>query len=246
MKILVVDIETQPALAEIWGMWNENIPLARLRRPTSMLCFAAKWHDADESMFFSDWQHGHRRMVKNIHRLLDEADVVVHYNGQRFDVPHINREIAKHGLRPPSPFKQIDLYRVVKSTFKLDSNKLDHAASYFGLGNKVDTGGYDLWRGVMDKDPVARSQMEVYNRADVLLTERLYLFLRPWIYSHPSAALLRDSTVTHCNKCDSTRLHRRGTSASRSRLYQRYQCQDCGGWMKGTRAIGSVGAVGVG
>lgn len=244
-KILVLDIETQPALADVWRLWRENIPLARLRQPTEMLCFAAKWFGADWSIFYSQWNNGQTDMVKKIHELLDEADVVVHYNGKRFDVPHINREIARQRLAPPSPYKQVDLYQVVKSTFAMDSNKLQHLVEYFSLGEKEETGGYELWRGVMDGDPASQAQMQKYNLHDVTITEQAYLFLRPWIRSHPNMGLFVDLAVPVCRVCQGTQMQRRGHAITAQGMFQRYRCMDCGAWGRSGQKVNSADQRGI-
>ena len=44
-------------------------------------------------------------MIKGIHKLLDECDAVIHYNGSKFDIPTLNKEFLLHGLHPPAPYK---------------------------------------------------------------------------------------------------------------------------------------------
>lgn len=239
-KILVLDIETRPALADVWGLWNENIPLPRLREATKMLCFAAKWLGKDWAIFYSQWNNG-SDMVRKAWELLDDADVVIHFNGKRFDIPHLNREIAMAGFDPPSPYQQIDLYQVVKSTFKFDSNKLAHVADQFGLTGKAEHEGYEMWLKVMNGDPAAQQAMEVYNIQDVEVTEALYRKVRPWIRSHPNLGLFVDVARPVCPRCQGMRLQKRGTYETGMRMYQRFRCKDCGGWTKGSRAVNAVG-----
>src|SRR5690606_41747736 len=83
-------------------------------------------------------------MVKEAHRLLSAADAVIHFNGQRFDIPHLNREFVEAGLTPPSPYSQIDLLKVVKKNFRFPSNKLDYVTKKLGLDHKVQNGGHQL------------------------------------------------------------------------------------------------------
>src|SRR5690348_2588211 len=127
MRTLAIDIETSPNLADVWGLWQQNVGLNQLRESSEMLCFAAQFED-EPVQFYSSWDDGQVGMAAAAHRLLDEADAVLHYNGRRFDVPHLNREMLAAGFRPPSPFKQIDLLREVKSTFQFPSYKLAYVA----------------------------------------------------------------------------------------------------------------------
>ena len=67
-------------------------------------------------------------MLEGIHKLLDEADAVIHYNGKRFDIPSLNKEFLLNGMFPPAPFKEIDLLTVARGRFRFVSNKLDYVA----------------------------------------------------------------------------------------------------------------------
>ena len=42
-------------------------------------------------------------MLKRIYDLIDEADVVVHYNGKSFDMPTLSKEFIGQGWSPPAP-----------------------------------------------------------------------------------------------------------------------------------------------
>jgi len=67
-------------------------------------------------------------MLDDLHALMDEADVVCGWNSTTFDHKHIKREFLEAGMLPPSPTKDLDLMRVVKSQFRFPSNKLDYVA----------------------------------------------------------------------------------------------------------------------
>jgi len=179
-----------------------------------------------------------------MHSLLDDADVVIHYNGKKFDIPTLNKEFLLYGYAPPAPYKQIDLLRVVRSNFKFPSNKLDYVAQRLNLGKKVKHEGHELWIKCMNKDPLAWKKMERYNKQDVVLLEKVYDALLPWIKSHPNHNLYDD--VEHaCPSCGSSKLHRRGVNRTIGGVYQRYQCIDCGSWSQGTKSSKSVEVKGI-
>lgn len=233
-KILTLDIETSPALAYVWRLWKENIPLQRLVETGEVICFAAKWYDEDDVVFRSTYHDGKSAMVQAAHDLLDEADFVVTYNGKKFDIPHLNREILLDGFTPPAPYSQIDLYQVVKKTFMFTSNKLDHVSEQLKIGNKVEHAGFQLWVDCMANDNDAWSQMKEYNMHDVVLTEQLYTKLRPWISGHPHFSLYAEGTSRlSCPSCGSENLQSRGKARTAMSTYNRYQCQDCGKWTRG-------------
>ena len=199
-----------------------------------VLCYAAKWLDSDSIIFDSVHKSKPKKMLKGIHGLLDEADAVVHYNGTKFDIPTLNKEFLLHRYNPPSPYKQIDLLRVVRSQFRFPSNKLDYVAQRLGLGKKQEHEGHELWVKCMNGDRNAWQRMEDYNIQDVVLLEDLYNTILPWIKNHPNQNLHSESVC--CPTCGQQNLQKRGTAISSTGTYQRYQCKSCGSWSQGTKA----------
>lgn len=238
MRTLLIDIETSPLLADVWGLWQNNVSLNQLHESSRMLCFAAKWLGEPYVEFWSEYHDGPGLMVDKAWSLLNEADVVMHYNGRRFDVPHLNREFLLAGLLPPSPFKHIDLLDTAKKVFKFPSNKLEYVSKALGLKGKVHHEGHALWTKVMAGDEAAWKRMETYNKRDVVLLEQLYKKLRPWITSHPSHAAFEGEHV--CPRCGSDRLRKEGYAYTGQAKRQRYQCRKCGGWSQGTGSVSLV------
>jgi uncharacterized protein YprB with RNaseH-like and TPR domain len=219
----------------VWGLWQQNVSINQLMESSYVLCYAAKWLGEENVYFDSVHQSKPKSMLKGIHALLDSADAVIHYNGTKFDIPTLNKEFLLTKLLPPSPYKQIDLLRVVRSNFRFPSNKLDYVSQRLGLGSKHAHEGHDLWVKCMNGDKDAWKRMEEYNIQDVVLLESLYDNLLPWIKNAPNRNLYQD--ITGCPTCGSTCLHKRGTAVSTTGSYQRYQCRDCGSWSQGTKSI---------
>ena len=234
-KILLLDIEMAPNVAHVWGIWDQNIGINQLQESSYVMCYAAKWLDDKKMMFDSVKKSGEKKMLEGIHKLLDEADAVIHYNGKRFDIPSLNKEFLLHGMFPPAPFKEIDLLTVAKGRFRFVSNKLDYVAQRLGLGSKTSHEGHELWVKCMNGDKDAWKRMEAYNIQDVVLLERLYDKLLPWIKNHPNQNLFNESVV--CPTCGSHHLQKRGTAISTAGVYQRYQCKSCGSWSQGNKTI---------
>lgn len=232
MKLAFIDVEVAPNIATIWGIWNQNIGINQLQETSRILCYTAKWYGDRHSWFGSEYDMGHKGMIQSLWQILDEADVVCHYNGKRFDIPVINREFLKYGLTPPSPYKQIDLLMTVKKQFRFVSNKLDHVCDELGIGKKLAHAGHELWLQCMAGDAKAWKTMEKYNIQDVELIVELYEKLRPWITDHPNMALYMDGDTTVCPNCGSSHVHKRGIARTKVFSYQRYQCKDCGTWSR--------------
>jgi hypothetical protein len=237
MKILLLDIESSPNTAHVWGLWQQNVGLKQLMESSYVLCWAAKWLGEEEILFDSVHQSKPRNMLKKIHSLISEADAVIHYNGTKFDMPTLNKEFLLFGMNPPAPYKQIDLLRTMRSQFRFPSNKLDYVAQRLGLGSKTEHEGHELWVKCMNGDKEAWKTMEKYNKQDVVLLEQVYNRVLPWIKNHPNHNLFNEEAV--CPTCSSTYLHKRGTAISSVGTYQRYQCKSCGTWSQGTKAIKS-------
>lgn len=237
MKVLTLDLETSPNLAHVWSLWNTNVGLSQLIESGEVLCFAAKWHDKKQVMFFSVKQHGKAVMLEAAHKLLSEADVVVHFNGQRFDIPHLNREFLEAGMEPPAPFAQVDLLKVVKRQFRFPTNKLDYVAQKLGVGGKAPHTGHQLWVDCLSGDEKAWALMRKYNTQDVVITERVYNKLMPWIPSHPNHRLYSESDELVCPNCGGPELKMQGKAYTSMSVYQRYRCADCGKWSRGNKRL---------
>jgi RNase_H superfamily len=237
VKILLLDIETAPHKAYVWGLWDQNITLDRLEEPGFTLCFSARWLGTKKILFHSVEQDGHKNMIIAAHKLLDEADAVVHFNGTKFDIPILRGEFLLRNMRPPSPFKQIDLYRVFRRQFRFPSNKLDYALRILDIGEKVRHRGMDLWKGCMKKDPKCWREMKRYNIGDIKGLEPLYKRLLPWINNHPNHGTFAGHDHPTCTNCGSTHLQARGDARTKVGVYRRYQCMGCGTWVRGACSV---------
>ena len=226
MKILIIDIETKPNLAWVWGLWNQNIGINQINEVGTVFSFAAKWHNEKTIYFASDHHDGHQTMIEKAWQLVDDADAIVHYNGKAFDMKHLYREFLLCHLDPPSPHTDIDLLHTVKRRFKFSSNKLQFVSEQLGLAGKVQHDGFDLWKRCMEGDDKAWNIMRRYNKQDVVLTEQVYNKLLPWIPNHPNRAVI-DNKPNACPRCLSTTFHARGFRHTQTSTYRRYQCNDC-------------------
>lgn len=240
MKILLLDIETSPNTAYVWGLFKENIPLARLIESRKTLCWSAKWYGEKNVMFDSIHQSSEKQMLKGIHKLLSQADVVIHYNGKRFDIPNLNREFIVNGMKPPKPYKQVDLLQVAREQFQFTSNKLAYVTKVLGIPGKVIDTDFTLWVKCMNNDPKAWKEMEAYNKLDVILLERVYDKFVPWIKSHPNYGTYQENAEV-CPNCGGTHYHKEGFAYTKHQKYQQYACNDCGTWFRSNKTLTKKG-----
>lgn len=237
-KILLFDIETAPNLSYVWGQYEQNV-IAH-EKEWYVLCWVAKWLGDKKFITsalpdFRDYKIDREndfKVVKELWHLLDEAEIVIAHNGDRFDIKKMNARFAYYGLNPPSPYKTIDTYKVAKKYFSFNSNSLNDLGSHLQLGAKISTGGFSLWKGCMSGDIKSWRKMINYNKQDVLLLEKVYLELRKWITNHPSVSIFEEKEH-NCPTCGSDRIQKRGFGVTKISKYQRFQCQECGSWSKG-------------
>ena len=229
-RIAFIDIETAPNLGYTWAKYEQNV--IAFKKEWFMLSFAVKWAGADKVKTYGLPQfEGYENdraddsnLVAKLWSVLDEADLVVAHNGDRFDLRKANARFLQHGLTPPSPYKTVDTLKLARKYFALTSNKLDDIAKVLGLGKKAETGGFQLWLDCMAGDEKAWRKMLRYNANDVVLLEKVYECLRPWHATHP------DTHFGACYACGSGRLTRRGFEFGNGKKHQRLQCQGCGKW----------------
>lgn len=235
MKILLLDIETAPNTVHVWGLWKQNVGTNQIIASGYVMCWSAQWLGEKKIHFDSFVKSGRKRMLWRVHKLLEEADAVVHFNGKRFDVPTLNKEFIIHDIPPPSPSKPIDLLLVARRRFRFPSNKLDYISDVLGAGHKMRHKGHQLWIDCMAKDPAAWKTMERYNRQDVRLLGKVYRKMLPWIENHPNFGTF-DNTGG-CPNCGSERYQSRGFSCTAALKYRRYQCLDCRGWFRSAKTV---------
>lgn len=243
VEIWTVDIETRPNEVYAWGLRDQNIGLNQIIRPGGLLMFAAQKHGQKAIVTHADWDGNddpagnYETMVERIHGLYDRADYIVTYNGARFDNKHLRAAWAELGLAPPSPWRDIDLFKTV-GKFNWPSRKLAFVCQQLGLDHKTDPGGFETWdqilRGTGKEQAAARQRMKRYCANDVRITTQLFERLLPWIDGLNIPMITDDGTTgaLQCTRCGSTSIHQRGWAYTTTYRYKRFQCQGCGGWMR--------------
>lgn len=236
-KVLIFDVENTPSLGWTWGKYEQNV--LEFEQEWYMLSFAYKWLDKKTTKVlglpdfdgYDKDRTNDKKLVQELWNLLDEAEFVIGHNVDAFDVKKANARFLFHGMNPPTPYHTIDTLKIARRYFKMNSNRLTDIATYLGIGEKIDTGGFKLWLDCMAGDKKGWNLMKAYNKEDVNLTERVYLKLRHWMTNHPNLNVL-DGKLDSCPICSSTNIQRRGFATTRVSKYQRWQCTDCGGWSK--------------
>jgi len=230
-KILLVDIEWRPTKAYVWQPWKENITPEKIIEHGGLLCVGAKWYGEKETYIFAEWALGHEEMLRHTYNMLVEADAVITYNGDKYDLPKLAGEFLLYNIGPMPPLTSIDCLKAVKK-FGFFMNRLAFVGPFLNLGSKLEHEGMKLWTKVIDGDAKAQARMAKYCAQDVKLLERLYRMINPYIKNHPH---IGSDNPLLCPNCGSHEIQNRGFRRTKTFKIQRRQCTSCGAWHDGTR-----------
>lgn len=228
-RILFYDIETTPNLGYIWGKWEQNV--IAYEKEWQVLSVAYKFKgDKNVSFLSRKGQDDDRSVVKAVHALFNDADVLVAHNGDSFDQKKMKARMLFHRLKPTKQLVSVDTKKVAKRYFAFNGNGLDDLAQHLGIGRKLKHQGFDLWRGCMADDAKSWRIMEKYNRRDVVLLERVYDRFLPWIENHPNVGKILNPAGKGpaCPNCGDKRTRNNGLKASRAGVRQQRSCLSCG------------------
>jgi len=171
-------------------------------------------------------------VVRKLHEILQQADILVAHNGDAFDIKKFNARAIYYGLEPLKDLVSIDTLKEARKYFKFTSNTLGYLAQFLGLEDK---GQSPDWNKILDGDSEELSKMREYNKLDVLVLEQVYLKLRPWMKNHPNLQIysrIKDivgGIVQVCKVCGSPNIIKWGIWKSRTgkQTKQRYKCKCC-------------------
>jgi hypothetical protein len=235
----MLDIETAPTIAYVWGLWKVNVGINQIIQPTFMISWSAKWLGEKKVHYRGLGELGRaikpedeKRLLPSLHKLLNEADLVVTHNGNNFDLKHIDAAFLRAGMQPTLPYRSVDTLREVKVRFKFLSNRLDYLLTTLSLSEKMENEGFELWSKCMAGQRTAWRTMERYNKKDVTILEELYLRLRPFMKNHPNLAVYEDGEEMVC-VCGSKEFRNKGYYYTNLSKFTRHQCKKCGAPKRG-------------
>src|SRR3990167_5550276 len=237
-NIAFIDLETAPMEGYFWELWETNV--IEVKHRSYVLSFAVQINDGPIKVYALPDYKGYERnkrndykLIKDLWKVFDEADIIVAHNGNAFDIRTAKRQFSIYNLLPPSPYKTIDTLKVARKEFKFPSNKLDDLAYHYGIGRKLPHEGKHTWLGCMNGDPKAWATMKRYNKHYIYLLRGIYERQKPWISNHPNLNLYEGGNPNACPTCKSTNLKKQGFKYLVSRKKQQWQCKNCGKWIPG-------------
>ena len=239
-KVLFYDLEVAPRLGYYYGTYDVT-PIKEVRPPI-LLSISWKWLGDKKvnSLTIFDRAtvdpYNDKLLVDELWKLLDECQIAVGHNSKRYDDKMSNFFFIKHGLTPPSPYKEFDTLQTAKKYFKFDCNKLDYLGKLLVGEGKTEVTYGDVWEDLLEGNKKEKKRaselMKKYNENDVLLLEKIYNKMLPWATNHPNMALFAEQEHI-CPRCGNE-------SEFRVKSYRRtgcqinaiqYQCLKCGAYV---------------
>jgi DNA polymerase elongation subunit (family B) len=242
MKLLSIDIENSPHLVWTYKLWGNNVYIApnMVVKQSEIMCFAAKWiNENTDPMFYSTYHNGYGGMMEGFWNLMNEADALVYFNGDRFDRPKIQKSLLVAGFDPPSPAKGIDLYKIVKANFDFPYKRLDEVAKALGLEGKQGSHGAN-WKACLENDPEAWEREKEYNIQDAILNEQLFNIVKPWIGGSVIPSVALENGIARACRCGSTNLTKEGFRQTLKGKFQRFRCRACGTWLTSGKSVARI------
>lgn len=227
-KILFADIETSPNEGLFWSPGKQFVGHNQITRERQIICISWKWLGKDK-VHHIDWgkDSDDGKVLEKFMPEIEQADMVVAQNGDRFDWPWIRGRLLYHGMRPMVKVKQFDTLKASRKAFRLNSHSLDYVAKFIGREGKIKV-GYDLWKRLMATNTAKdRRTMVEYCDQDILELEAVYLAIAPHSDNNLNLSIYHEDNRI-CPVCGGN-LHKHDTRFfTNAGKKQRYRCQDCG------------------
>lgn len=244
-KVLFWDIETTDMELAIrsYGLKNyiKYFNHKDIIRDWTMLGVAWKWQHEDTAKAISvnaGDPLDDEGIVRIMYKVLEEADVIVGHNSDKFDLKKFNTRALKYGLPPLhiTTRQTVDTLKIARKYFALTSNTLSYIADFLGVDAKDNAPD---WKACIEGDEDALRYMRKYNKQDVFVTEKVYNILRGYETNHPNLDVIADTRdsagdkVDVCKVCLSPNLVKNGYMITKKGKRLRLRCKCCGSTQQG-------------
>jgi hypothetical protein len=243
-RVGVMDIETLPIEIRglLWGVRDQWISPDMVANDSSLLSWAGKRLGSTE--ISSDIMtpkeakaYNSKRVVKSAMDFINTLDIVIGFNWKNFDGKVLNTELAQHRL-PPVKYRDLDLYNVLRTNFRMTSNKLSFVNQKFGIREKQPNEGMGLWEKCAQGNKEALAEMLHYNEVDVFATEELFYYIAPYANnSIPNFGTYQEDTNVQMCHCGSYDFKNDGVWFTNHAKFDRYRCVNCGAVHRGKKNL---------
>jgi uncharacterized protein YprB with RNaseH-like and TPR domain/RNA polymerase subunit RPABC4/transcription elongation factor Spt4 len=225
-KILFFDIETTDLNAEFG----------------EVICFGYKWkHEKEPHVLYiydyKGWdklsiENRDKYIMKEIIKILEEADIIVGHYSKRFDHPFLQTRALIHKMGPiPKPL-HIDTWDIARRNLKCPNNRLATIARTLRNLNQKDSVSTIHWR--RSKAHVVKSIKLIgeYCIQDVLtligIAEKIFAFSN----NIPGWNVITEEEKPRCPVCGGYKFQSRGFIYTKLYSYKRLSCKKCGKFVR--------------
>ena len=240
MKRLFFDIETAPNIVYSWRVgYRIILPPDNIIQERKIICVCWKWeHKSKVYSLQWDKDQDDKKLLEEFVKVCKEAEELVAHNGDKFDVKWLRTRCIYHRINFPDKVKTFDTLKKSRKGFRFNSNKLDYIAQFLKVGEKVKTGGFDLWVKTMNGDKKALQEMVDYCKNDVVILEKVFNELEKYVEHNTHVGVVMGGDRWSCVSCGSKDVRFNGQTISKTGTVKfRMRCNDCG---KGWSIAGSV------
>lgn len=205
VKRLFFDIETSPCIGYFWQpSYKARITYENIIEPWKVICISYKWENEDKvNSVWWDKQQNDKQLLKDFIEIANKADELVAHNGDRFDIKKVRTRCIYHRIPTFPKYRTLDTLKKSRGNFAFPSNRLNDIGLFLGVGEKLETGGFQLWKEVMQGNDEALKHMVEYCEKDVLLLEDVFLTLQNYIKPNIHVGVLNGNLKASCPSCGS-------------------------------------------
>lgn len=239
-KVVIFDTETLPIIAATFSLYPESINHKSIIKDSSIICIC--WKELGKKCKSVNILDGPKKkdvlddyyVCKTIRDAFDDVDVLVGHNHRKFDIKRLNARLMFHGLPPLPLIQTIDTLTEIKKVAAFTSHRLDYLGTHL-LGDSKKPTSEGLWLRCLQGDKAAIKEMTSYCVQDVILDEKLYLKIRPYLKGGVNLASI---DTCNCPRCNSSNTMKDGARLRASGIrVQTYKCRDCGGNFSDNKTI---------
>lgn len=183
IKRLFMDLETSPCIGYFWRPgYKVNLSYDNILEENKIICICYKWQHEDKVHSLTwDSKQNDKKMLQKFIKVANKADELVGHNGDRFDLKWVKTRCLKHNIPAFPKYATLDTLKAARGTFLFNSNRLDYIGQFLGVGQKTETGGFQLWKDVMTGDKKALAKMVEYCENDVVLLQDVWERMKNYV-----------------------------------------------------------------
>jgi DNA polymerase elongation subunit (family B) len=203
IKRLFFDIETSPMIVYSWRVGhNLNLTTENIIQDWKIMCISYKWEGQDTvRTLYWDENKCDKALLEKFIKVAESADELIAHNGDRFDLPKIRTKCIYHRIPMFPDFKSLDTLKKARSGFKFNSNRLGYIAEYLGVGEKLETNGFQLWKDCYEQVPGALETLGRYCERDVIILEDVYKVMRNYMKQNTHVGVHIGNDKYSCKSC---------------------------------------------